>query len=99
MNLKHICCLLSICLLWELPVSGQEPLRQANGPYEIEGKRIVFTNWFYVRAGDFKWLDKDGNNVKTDRDVIMDAQSARFVQVSALGRVQFRPYAYMEMLL
>lgn len=32
-------------------------------PYELAGKRLVFTNWSYVRPGTFAWLDEQGNNV------------------------------------
>ena len=38
------------------------PLRTGE-PYELVGKRLVFTNWFYVRPGSFGWYDKNGNNV------------------------------------
>jgi hypothetical protein len=79
MNIKHFLGFLWISLLWLIPVVALGQLRQAIGPYEIEGKRIVFTNWFYVRAGEFDWLDEEGNNVKTDRDAIIDEHSARFV--------------------
>jgi hypothetical protein len=79
MNLKHIYYLLAICLLWEIPVSGEEPLRLANGPYEINGNRIVFTNWFYVRDGHFRWFDGEGKKVNTNRDAIIDPDSAHFV--------------------
>jgi hypothetical protein len=32
-------------------------------PYELAGKRLLFTNWFFVRPGGFAWLDEQGNNV------------------------------------
>jgi hypothetical protein len=32
-------------------------------PYELAGKRLVFTNWFYVRPGAFAWLDRQGRSV------------------------------------
>jgi hypothetical protein len=25
-------------------------------PYELAGKRIVFTNWYYIDPGDLDWL-------------------------------------------
>lgn len=32
-------------------------------PYELLGKRIVFTNWYYIQPGDLDWLNKDGKSV------------------------------------
>lgn len=32
-------------------------------PYELAGKRLVFTNWYYVRPGSFAWVDDKGNGV------------------------------------
>lgn len=37
--------------------------RPVGEPYELAGKRLVFTNWFYVRPGGFAWLDSQGRNV------------------------------------
>ncbi|MBI4581678.1 MAG: hypothetical protein HY718_18425 [Planctomycetes bacterium] len=37
------------------PISGE--------PYELGGRRLVFTSWQYVRPGSFAWLDEKGNNV------------------------------------
>lgn len=32
-------------------------------PYELLGKRLVFTNWYYVRPGTFAWVDAQGHGV------------------------------------
>jgi len=32
-------------------------------PYELAGKRLVFTNWYYVRPGDLDWLNDQGQSV------------------------------------
>lgn len=32
-------------------------------PYALAGKRLVFTNWHYVRPASFSWMDARGNNV------------------------------------
>ncbi|MGQ9630930.1 MAG: hypothetical protein ACUVXI_11575 [bacterium] len=37
--------------------------RATGEPYELAGKRLVFTNWYYVRPGGFGWYDDGGNNV------------------------------------
>lgn len=41
----------------------QERGERLGEPYEPAGKRLVFTNWFYVRPGEFGWYDRTGNNV------------------------------------
>ena len=35
-------------------------------PYKLNGKRLVFTNWIYVRPGDVGWVDSKGNSVYAD---------------------------------
>ena len=39
-------------------------------PYELQGKRIVFTNWYLVRPGVLLWLDEKGKyvNMLTEPD-------------------------------
>jgi len=32
-------------------------------PYELAGKRLVFTNWYYVRPGDLGWINDKGESV------------------------------------
>lgn len=32
-------------------------------PYALSGKRLAFTNWFYVRPATFGWFDEQGRNV------------------------------------
>src|SRR6266545_4832710 len=32
-------------------------------PYELAGKRIVFTNWYYIHPGDLDWQDAQGKSV------------------------------------
>jgi hypothetical protein len=32
-------------------------------PYELAGKRIVFTNWFYIQPGDLDWRNAAGVSV------------------------------------
>jgi hypothetical protein len=45
-------------------LSNPVPARPNSGePYALAGKRLVFTNWFYIRPGGFAWLDANGNNV------------------------------------
>src|SRR5258708_15096245 len=35
----------------------------AGAPYELAGRRIVFTNWYYIQPGDLDWRDADGKSV------------------------------------
>lgn len=32
-------------------------------PYVLAGRRLVFTNWHFIRPGSFGWYDSAGNNV------------------------------------
>jgi len=43
----------------------QEPVfqRLSGEPYMLRGKRLVFTNWLFIRPGSFAWVDERGNNV------------------------------------
>ncbi len=45
-------------------LAGAPPSPPTSGePYVLAGKRLVFTNWFFVRPGGFAWLDEKGENV------------------------------------
>lgn len=44
-------------------------------PYRLPGKRIVFTNWHWVRACGFAWVDREGRGVSVVGD--QDAFGAR----------------------
>ena len=37
-------------------------------PYELAGNRLVFTNWLFVRPGEFAWVDDQGSNVTVGGD-------------------------------
>jgi len=39
------------------------PASKTGEPYELAGKRLVFTSWYYVRPGSFAWVDDKGNGV------------------------------------
>jgi hypothetical protein len=38
-------------------------------PYELEGKRIVFTTWYWVKPGQFDYVNDEGKSVFARRDV------------------------------
>jgi hypothetical protein len=48
-------------------------------PYQLSGKRLVFTNWFYVRTGHFHWVDDEGKNVFTSKTAELDETQAHFI--------------------
>ncbi len=37
-------------------------------PYQLAGKRIVFTNWYYIQPGDLDWRDAAGKSVYVTGD-------------------------------
>ena len=47
-------------------------------PYEMQGTRIVFTNWHFVRAGTFSWLDRDGKPAYATRDFKFEPDECRW---------------------
>lgn len=50
-------------------VDGISTTRQIPGmPYELAGKRVVFTNWYYIQPGDLDWRDESGKSVYVSGD-------------------------------
>jgi hypothetical protein len=47
-------------------------------PYELAGKRLVFTNWYFVRTGSFSWTDDKGNGVSASRQAKIGPWGAHF---------------------
>ncbi len=43
--------------------SGLRLQRPRGEPYELGGRRWLFTNWFYIRPGDLAWLNDKGQSV------------------------------------
>jgi len=60
-------------------VFGQGHLKPVMEPYQLAGRRLVFTNWLYVRTGHFHWLDKEGNNVFTSTSAKLKDHEVDFV--------------------
>ena len=48
-------------------------------PYKLESKRLIFTNWFFVRPGHFDWIDEQGKSVYSDQHAKLDEHAAHFV--------------------
>ena len=61
---------LSLHAIQVRPVLGEEPARNriTGDPYDLSGKRIVFSSWYYVRPGIYAWKDATGKNVTANRD-------------------------------
>ena len=57
-------------------------------PYDLAGKRIVFTNWYYVQPGDLNWLNDRGESVYVKGDE--GPFGAHFVGVNAPRGIRFR---------
>ena len=44
--------------------SNMNDFQLATGePYGLASKRLVFTNWLFIRPGQFAWIDENGKNV------------------------------------
>lgn len=57
-------------------------------PYGLSGRRMAFTNWYFVRPGTFRWEDEQGQCVN-----IFGPQGpteARFRQVESPGNISLR---------
>jgi len=39
-------------------------------PYELRGKRMVFTSWYFIRPGVLLWLNKEGEYVNTKTEQV-----------------------------
>src|SRR5689334_20715638 len=50
-------------------------------PYELAGKRLVFTNWMWVRQGQTEWLNAAGKSVFADKSEMAGPFDARFENV------------------
>jgi hypothetical protein len=50
-------------------------------PYDVGGKRIVFTTWYWVRPGQMDWQDEQGKSVFADRSVMAGPFDSRYVNI------------------
>jgi len=58
--------------------TGAGAERASGEPYKLAGRRIVFTNWLYVRPGAHAWVDDAGNGVSASRAAKMGDWDAHF---------------------
>ncbi len=47
------------------PITGE--------PYELDGNRIVFTNWYFIRPGNLLWLNEAGEYINTVEENVENA--------------------------
>ncbi|HVV99791.1 MAG TPA: hypothetical protein VHB77_05605, partial [Planctomycetaceae bacterium] len=63
-------------------VAGIKSKRPIHGqPYDLAGRRIVFTNWYYIQPGDLDWRNAEGKSVYVHGNE--DLYAARHVGISA----------------
>ena len=62
----------------DIDLSVVPPDKFTGEPYTLAGKRLVFTNWFYVRPGGYAWKHKDGENVTVTRKRAVGAWEADY---------------------
>ena len=79
MNTKMFYMAIWFILMWAIHTQGVDHTKPVMEPYQLAGKRLVFTNWFYVRTGHFDWVDEKRESVFTSTTTKMDGYEARFV--------------------
>jgi hypothetical protein len=52
-------------------------------PYELRGKRIVFTDYYFIRPGVLLWLNDKGKYVNTDKDPVYGPYDVRLERPSS----------------
>lgn len=88
--MNRIFAALTIAFLWTTAAVAAGPANVADvptgqaakgEPYELGGKRLVFTTWQFVRPGYFGWINEKGENVSVAGNE--NAAEARFVRGDA----------------
>ena len=54
------------------------PDKWTGEPYDLAGKRLVFTSWYYVRPGGYGWVDDQGRGVSANRALKIGPWGAHF---------------------
>src|SRR5688500_576595 len=52
-----------LSLIVTAPTSAVDHTRSVGEPYALAGKRMVFTNWYYIRPGQIDWVDDNGKSI------------------------------------
>ena len=71
--------LVIVLTCWLATVSfAVDHTRSVGEPYELAGKRMVFTNWLYIRPGQIDWLNDKGESVYSSGDIEAGPTEAHF---------------------
>jgi len=75
-----ICSLFSIAIISadEINFDNVPADKWTGEPYGLAGNRVVFTNWYYVRTGSFRWTDDKGSVVSANRQAKIGPWGAHF---------------------
>src|SRR5215208_5854782 len=60
------------------PALAVDHTRSVGEPYALAGKRMVFTNWYYIRPGQIDWKDASGKSVYGDDKIAAGPNDAHF---------------------
>src|SRR6266550_2318274 len=72
-------CLLLLAIAHEAcALDHAEPFGE---PFELSGKRIVFTTWYWVRQGQTEWLNAEGKSVFADKKEMAGPFDAHFTNI------------------
>jgi hypothetical protein len=89
MNLRNSYCSKILFIIYffffslSMAIHATDHKKPVMEPYALQGKRIVFTNWFYVRPGHFDWLNEKGESVYARSDVDLGENEAQFISTDA----------------
>jgi hypothetical protein len=64
--MKYRLVALVLSLVAAAPALAVDHTRSVGEPYALAGKRMVFTNWYYIRPGQIDWVDDGGKSVYGD---------------------------------
>src|SRR5687767_13433594 len=67
-----------VCFLACATSLAVDHTRSVGEPYELAGKRMVFTNWLYIRTGQIDWLNDQGESVYQGAEVEAGPNDAHF---------------------
>lgn len=74
---KHVILSAIIIIITAGPILAQH--RPTLEPHVLAGKRLVFTNWYFVRPPFFDWLNDKGESVYTSKTEYFEEYGAHFV--------------------
>lgn len=58
-----------------------EPGAWTGEPYDLAGQRMVFTSWYYIRAGGYAWRSPEGKGVNCSKTECLGPWAAAFERV------------------